>query len=340
MDNAAMHATSPGRRPFRVLTRRNFLSASVGTSIAAFCGACSPDQGSPSNALSQHFWGCFLPGSILAGAGSAAAINQLAQLAGTDPDVVHVYASIVDQLSVAALDVVRQAAATPLVTLEPWDPSDGQEQSGFSLSSITGGQHDAALHRWAGQLGAWQHPVLLRFAQEMNGSWYPWSIGVNGNSAADYRTAWQRMYAIISEAAPNVSFVWAPNAITEGTTDFTSCYPGDQFVDYLGLDGYNWGTIPGHQWQSAHKLFSHSIATLDRLAPDLPVVVTEVGCAEGNQPELKAEWIRDFFSVIGENKRVSGFVWFQMDKERDWRFNSSHASTAAFRESLEQWTRK
>ncbi|MDH3026955.1 glycosyl hydrolase [Gordonia alkanivorans] len=289
--------------------------------------------------LSQRFWGCFLPGSILAGTGSAAAIGQLAQLAGTKPDVVHVYASIGDQLSVAALDTVRQAAATPLVTLEPWNPH-GHDQSGFALSNVTAGQHDAALHRWAGQLAAWKRPVLLRFAQEMNGSWYPWSVAVNGNSAADYRTAWQRMYAIISNAAPNVSFVWAPNAITEGTTDFTNCFPGHEFVDYLGLDGYNWGTIPGHQWQSADKLFSHSIATLGRLAPDLPILVTEVGCAEGNQPGHKAQWIQDFFKVIRANDRVSGFVWFQMDKERDWRFNSSPSSTTAFREGLAQWERR
>ncbi|WP_262339047.1 glycoside hydrolase family 26 protein [Gordonia sp. CNJ-863] len=325
--------------PSRFLTRRSFLSASVGTATATIFGACSPGQGSPSNALSQRFWGCFLPGSIEAGAGSATAIDQLARLAGTSPNVVHVYASINDQLSVETLDVVRRAGATPLVTLEPWNPHDGHDQSEYALSSVTAGQHDAALHRWASQLASWTHPVLLRYAQEMNGSWYPWSVGVNGNSAAEFRTAWQRMYAIISNAAPNVSFVWAPNAITEGTTDFTNCFPGHEFVDYLGLDGYNWGSIPGHQWQSAHKLFSMNIATLDRLAPHLPIVVTEVGCAEGNRPEQKVEWIRDFFSVMEASQRVSGFVWFQMDKERDWRFNSSPATTAAFRDSLAQWTR-
>ncbi|MDH3017404.1 glycosyl hydrolase [Gordonia alkanivorans] len=244
-----------------------------------------------------------------------------------------------DQLPVASLDVIRGFAATPLVTLEPWDPRAGQNQSDFTLTRIVDGQHDAALYSWASQLAAWKHPILFRFAQEMNGSWYPWSIGTNGNSAAEYRTAWQRMHSIISNAAPNVSFVWAPNAITEGTTDFASSYPGDQFVDYIGLDGYNWGTIPGHQWQSADKLFSRSFATIDRLAPSRPILITEVGCAEGSRPELKANWIRDFFAVIEAHDRVSGFVWFQMDKERDWRFNSSPASTAAFRESLAQWTR-
>ncbi|WP_231380884.1 glycoside hydrolase family 26 protein [Gordonia alkanivorans] len=250
------------------------------------------------------------------------------------------YASINDQLPVAALDLVRGSAATPFLTLEPWNPHAEQNQSEFALGRIAAGQYDAALHRWASQLAAWKHPVLLRFAQEMNGSWYPWSIGVNGNTATEYRDVWERVHAIVSKKAANVSFVWAPNAITEGTTDFTNCYPGAEFVDYLGLDGYNWGAIPGHQWQSADKLFSQSIAALDRLAPDLPIQVTEVGCAEGDQPERKAEWIQDFFTVIEANDRVSGFVWFQMDKERDWRFNSSPESTAAFREGLSQWMRR
>ncbi|MDJ0455353.1 glycoside hydrolase family 26 protein [Gordonia amicalis] len=334
-----MHAARSAR-PSRSLTRRNFLTVSAGTAAAALLGACSSDQGSPSSVLPQSLWGCFLPVTGLGNPGSATAIDQLARLAGAKPDVVHLYASINDHLPCASLDVIRGTAVTPLITLEPWNPRGGQNQLEFALRSITSGQHDAALHRWASQLAEWKHPVLLRFAQEMNGSWYPWSIGINGNSAAEYRLAWERMHAIISDAATNVSFVWAPNAITEGTTAFTSCYPGDQFVDYLGLDGYNWGTSPGHQWQSANKLFSHSIATLGNLAPDLPILVTEVGCAEGDRPDLKANWIREFYSVIESNHRVSGFVWFQMDKERDWRFNSSPASTAAFRESLGQWTRQ
>ncbi|MDV7102416.1 glycosyl hydrolase [Gordonia amicalis] len=311
---------------------------SAGTAAAALFGACSADQRSPSSLLPQSLWGCFLPVTGLGNAGSTTAIDRLAKLAGGKPNVAHLYASMNDHLPTAALDVIRGSGVTPLITLEPWNPQAGHNQLEFALKSLSSGQHDAALHRWASQLAVWKHPVLLRFAQEMNGSWYPWSIGVNGNSAAEYRTAWQRMHAIISDAATNVSFVWAPNAITEGTTDFTSCYPGHQFVDYLGLDGYNWGSIPGHQWQSAHKLFSNSIATLDRLASGLPILITEVGCAEGNRPEQKAQWIRDFFSVIEASDRVSGFVWFQMDKERDWRFNSSRASTTAFREGLSRWT--
>ncbi len=145
------------------------------------------------------------------------------------------------------------------------------------------------------------------------------------------------MHSIVHQSAPNVRFVWAPNAITEGTRDFVDCYPGPNTVDYLGVDGYNWGTAPGHSWQSADKLFARSIETLERLDGRLPVLVTEVGCAEGDTPEDKARWIEDFFAVMENSQRVEGFLWFQMDKERDWRFNSTVASAEAFRGSLQRW---
>ncbi|ASR01950.1 Endoglucanase H precursor [Gordonia rubripertincta] len=249
----------------------------------------------------------------------------------------HLFAAIPDSLPVATLDLIRDSGATPLLTLEPWDPNQGRDQSLYSLETFDAGQHDSDLFRWGAQLGALPYPVLLRFAQEMNGTWYPWSIGTSQNTPQDYRAAWLRMHSIISEHAPNVHFVWAPNAITEGTRGFTDCYPGDDVVDYLGLDGYNWGQSPGHQWQSAHKLFSTSLEELSKLSSNRPTLITEVGCADGNTPDLKAEWISDFFRVIGSAPNVLGFVWFQMDKERDWRFNSSLASTESFRNGLELW---
>ncbi|MCZ4581836.1 glycosyl hydrolase [Gordonia amicalis] len=225
----------------------------------------------------------------------------------------------------------------PILTIEPWRPTEGNNQPRYSLRSIATGHHDSDLARWATQLAKWPHPILVRFAQEMNGTWYPWSVGVGGNSAADYREAWSRMHTFISSQAPQARFIWAPNAITEGTSGFAECYPGDGVVDYLGLDGYNWGDIPGHQWQSAIRLFSQSLTELTRLSPNKPIIITEVGCADGATPGPKAEWIKDFFSVIASSPRVSSVVWFQMDKERDWRFNSTPASAAAFRDGLSKW---
>ncbi len=286
--------------------------------------------------LPDRTWGAFLSDPASA---SRATFDRFVALAGAEPRLLHRYAAIGDTHPGPHLDTIRRLGATPLLTVEPWNPRAGLNQQGSSLASIGAGQHDPALQRWASELGSWSHPILLRFAQEMNGSWYPWAVGVGGNTASDYRAAWVRMHRIISAQAPNVEFVWAPNVLTKGTRNFADCYPGDRFVDYLGLDGYNWGDSPGHRWQSAGELFAGSVSALRRLSPALPIVITEVGCAEGPSPEAKAQWIDEFFTDIMGNTDVTGFLWFQTDKERDWRINSSPASTQAFRDGLSKWIR-
>ncbi|WP_280985333.1 glycoside hydrolase family 26 protein [Gordonia namibiensis] len=280
-------------------------------------------------------WGAFLPG--IASGSAQTSLGRLEELANFRPNILTLYASTKDSLSTSGISGVHGAQAVPLITLEPWRPAEGNVQREFTLSSIGSGQHDADLERWALQLAAWERPALLRFAQEMNGTWYPWSIGVGGNTPQQYRDAWSRMHAIIADKAPNVRFVWAPNTITEGTRDFVDCYPGDDVVDYLGLDGYNWGQSPGHQWQSVDKLFLKSLDVLGQVSTRRPILITEVGCADGATPDLKAKWITDFFDLIEDRANVAGFLWFQMDKERDWRFNSTPASTRSFRAGLARW---
>ncbi|GAC52373.1 glycoside hydrolase family 26 protein [Gordonia amicalis] len=320
------------------LPRRTLFGAVLGAAVTLVT-ACSADDektqmGSP---VRKRSWGAFMPTVAGTSRTTVASIDRIATLAGTKPDFMHLFAAIGDSVPVATLDLVRSGGATPVLTLEPWRPDDGSDQPEYSLASIAAGRHDPDLFRWATQLASWPYPLLLRFAQEMNGNWYPWSVGVNQNTAEQYRAAWTRMHSIVSEQAPHVRFVWAPNAITEGTRDFEDCYPPDDKVDYLGLDGYNWGQTPGHQWQSADKLFSDSLKALSRISPGRPILVTEVGSADGATPNLKAQWIADFFRVIENHPNVLGFLWFQMDKERDWRFNSTPASTKSFRDELAQW---
>lgn len=317
------------------ITRRSLLVASL-AAAGALLPACAPGSLRAPFSLPARTWGAFLSAPA---SESRVTFDRFAALAGAQPDLLHLYASTRDSHPQVHLDTIHQLGATPVLTLEPWNPRVGPYQPDFSLSSINAGQHDSDLDRWAADLGSWGHPLLLRFAQEMNGTWYPWSVGLYGNTAAEYRAAWVRMHRIVSAQAPNVEFVWAPNVLTEGTRDFADCYPGDRFVDYLGLDGYNWGDTPGHQWQSPEKLFSASVAALRRLSATLPIVLTEVGCADGAPPGDKAQWIRDFFELIVRDPDVTGFMWFQTDKERDWRFNSTPASTLAFRDGLAEWVR-
>ncbi|MGV9712273.1 glycoside hydrolase family 26 protein [Gordonia sp. NPDC003424] len=266
---------------------------------------------------------------------STSPLDRLSALAGTKPKYVHRFVAIGDALPIDQLDTIVDFGATPLLTLEPWRADGGIDQPAYALARIAAGDFDTELRRWGAVLATWGKPLLLRFAQEMNGTWYPWAVCANGNTAADYRAAWQRMRSVIAAAgADKVSYVWAPNVLTLGTTDFTSSYPGADQVDYVAVDGYNWGDVPGHRWQPAPDLFRPSLDALRQLNGQHPLLVTEVGCADGATPDMKANWIRDFFAIVESEPRLAGFLWFQMDKERDWRFNTTAESTDAFRSGV------
>ncbi|MGV9669327.1 glycoside hydrolase family 26 protein [Gordonia sp. NPDC003504] len=322
----------PGLRR-RDLLRAGLLGA-TGLAVAA-CSSTTPAETSSSAAPPPRRWGAFIPSVMPVAGTTRTPLQQLTNLAGAPPSYVHCFAAIGDEVPLRTLSAITEFGATPLLTLEPWRPDGGITQPAYALSQVAAGRYDTEFARWGRTLASWGKPVLLRFAQEMNGTWYPWAVGVNGNTAADYRAAWTRMHTVISAQRPGtLEFVWAPNTLTLGTSPFDDAYPGPNLVDRLGLDGYNWGDVPGHHWQSAPDLFTSGLAALARLDSRHPILITEVAAAEGEGPDAKANWIRDFFGVVENHSRVQGFVWFQMDKERDWRFNSTPASLAAFRQGL------
>lgn len=179
---------------------------------------------------------------------------------------------------------------------------------------------------------------MLRFAHEMNSDHYPWSVGVNGNSAQDYRAAWTHVRERFSRArASNVSFMWCPDAPggEGGSNDLAGAYPGAESVDLLCLDGYNWGDGSGHTWRNPEQIFTDGLNQLRALEGNRPIVIAETASVEGPQSGTdKAAWINKLFEFLSREDRVAAVVWFQMDKERDWRLNSSGQSQEAFKRAL------
>ena len=116
--------------------------------------------------------------------------------------------------------------------------------------------------------------------------------------------------------------------------DIVPYYPGDKYVDVVGLDGYNFGDTHSrnHKWKSFQDVFQASLDGLKLHFPSKPLWITEIGCAEGPG---KAEWIQDFFSHFNADKDIRVFVWFNEDKqyagEPNWRFDSDKDSAERFR---------
>ena len=230
-----------------------------------------------------------------------------------------------DPFPYVTVGTAHEAGGVPFITWEPWRRN---------LRGIARGDNDGYLHDAARQARDFGKPILLRFAHEMNGNWYPWGLGVNGNTASDYIAAWRHVVGIFrSEGAGNVKHVWSPNV-----GSFGSLWPGDEWVDYLGLDGYNFGAMY-NDWRSFEQIFDGSYHSIVRLSKK-PLLITEFSSNERGGD--KAAWVRHTFSadVARRYPRIRAYVWFdenkEADGEADWRVNSSGASLDAFRSVLRQ----
>ncbi|MEW1807352.1 glycosyl hydrolase [Pseudarthrobacter sp. NPDC080039] len=260
-------------------------------------------------------------------------LDEVATLAGESPSIVMSYKDFLQSPPITEMDAVRSRGATPLVTWEPWAWGGGVDQPAYALARITAGDFDAYITQWGQSFAAWGQPVMLRFAHEMNGNWYPWAEGVNGNQPGDYVAAWRHVHDVVAATgATNVQWVWSPNVPYWGSTDLAGLFPGAGYVDIVALDGYNWGTSQTwSSWVSPVDLFAPGISQLRSLAPGKPVLIAETASSELGGS--KATWNTDLVSYLAAQSDVMGFVWFDMQKETDWRINSSDSS-AAFKSAL------
>lgn len=306
----------------------------VAAMVPASIAGCSTRPSTDSTNATAHWidWGVFLPDDDA----ESSNLWTVQQMAGSRPRYVMRFAALDDRTPIPELNVIAAAGARPILTLEPWQPDAGVEQPDYALSRIAAGDLDDRLDTWARNLAAWGQPLLLRFGHEMNSNHYPWSVGVNGNSAAGFVAAWKHVRSRFSQAgARNVSFMWCPDSPYEGSADVAAAYPGTDAVDVLCLDGYNWGDGEGHTWKNPEDIFGQGLVQLRALDGQHPIVIAETASVEGPRSgQDKAEWIRRLFDFLARQSQVSAVVWFQMDKERDWRFNSSGQAQAAFRQAI------
>lgn len=264
-------------------------------------------------------------------------IDAYAKVTGAMPHIVMWYQAWESQFGAfnpQAADVVRSHGAMPVISWEPWTGRTNDPD--WALSTIVGGKHDRYIHEWTRAVAAWGHPIYVRPMYEMNGYWTAWGAGVNGNTTDEYVRAWRHIVDIArAEGAANIRWVWAPNIDADNPkmASLASVYPGDDDVDWVGLDGFNWGTSRlTTSWRDVSTTFRHSIDEVRALTAK-PLMIAEIGSSELGGD--KAAWITDGFAqIMTDLPEVEAVTWFNGIDPRwdvDWRVQSSASSTAAFR---------
>ena len=137
----------------------------------------------------------------------------------------------------------------------------------FDLKAV---KDDAYLHAFAKEAKASGVPVFLRFGGEMNGNWVPW-----GMQPELYIEKFRLVHDILAKEAPNVAMVWAPNFFP--WDNMTRYYPGDEYVDWVGVSCY--ATLTYTQETKASKLLTNPIDLLSHIVAEYgdrkPIMIVE-----------------------------------------------------------------
>ena len=236
----------------------------------------------------------------------------------------------------SAASWIRAEGAVPMIFWEPYTNVHSCEYARFS--QVKNGLHDGYIRDWARDAAAYGGKVLLRYAHEINGKFFPWGLRnqLCDNTASDFRAAWKRVYNIFkSEGATNVKFLWTVSNRTckpRGCNPFKAAYPGNAFVHYVGFSAFNWGRHSGHRWQSRPSLVGQVMGYFKQFTTK-PVIVAEVATNEdgGNKPA----WIRDGYDQVYRRwPKIKAIVYLNVDLRYlghpDWSLGTPSGAYAAY----------
>lgn len=150
------------------------------------------------------------------------------------------YSGFGEGFQVNVANVALSHGAVVFAEIEPWNSGIAGFTPGLAgMQAIANGTYDSYLISYANSIKAWGHPVMLTFAHEMNGTWYPW--GSQAVTPAQWVTTWQHVVTTMNAiAGSQITWVWAPN-IQSGATAVTPYWPGQQYVGLAAFDGYLFG---------------------------------------------------------------------------------------------------
>jgi beta-mannanase len=216
---------------------------------------------------------------------------------------------------------------TPEITWMPYS-MNGQV---VTYDAINSGAYDSFIKTSAAELRLYGQTVLLRPFHEFNGNWYPWGLVNQGASSATdaaFIQAWQRIHNIFTqEGATNVKFVWCfsssgiPNAATNPWNNPAAAYPGDAYVDWIGFDAYNRGSMTdGQPWTSFDATIGSAYNLAVSISSTKPIMLSEMASNEyGDGGAMKSQWITQMLSELSRPQSMNpypnlrAFVWFEAD---------------------------
>lgn len=274
-------------------------------------------------------------------------LSELQNKIGKKAAIAHFYtgwSNLTNSALISQLNVVKANGWRPMISTNPYF-FDRCVSNGKNIYKATmDGDCDGFLADTAKNLKSYGSPVFLRFAWEMNIDSMEWSIQKTGSTPAEYVQAWRRFHDIaVREGATNILWVFSPNIITPTSISYSSLYPGSGYVDWTGLDGYNWGTTQSwSKWESFSTVFRNSYNSLLSVAPGKPMMIAEVNTTDVGGD--KSAWYTDALSVQIPNNfpQIKAIVFYNENRSAkegvNWLIDISPQSLEAFSKFIQNPT--
>jgi hypothetical protein len=233
-------------------------------------------------------------------------------------------------------DLSRERGAIPMVDMDA---------DGITLSTLNSGAKDASMAAWAKEVAEYQKPFFFRWQWEMNLPTSPLGAEAKANPEL-FKSVWRRFHNIAVKAgATNITWVWCPNVSFPGSTSLTSLYPGNAYVDWTCMDGYNHGkkTPDWDVWASFASVFSGTYGELTSSTfegREKPIMIGETGSTEVGGS--KTNWVADALGTTLPRAfpKIRAVVWFNwniVDPDGfrwDWPIESSIGATRSLANAL------
>jgi hypothetical protein len=241
-------------------------------------------------------------------------VQQFAGWVGKKPNLIGEYVGWNTSLDTQG---VKNAWAYGALYFQVWEPFN------ITMKQIAAGDSDAYVTRFATQVRTLNLPIALSFGHEMNGDWYPW--GTQTTSPADFVAAWRHIHDLFVKAgATNVIWIWDPNDMYPvPNVPLKPLYPGDAYIDWIGVTGYFTPTGP----RTYSTLFLPTLEDI-RTFSQKPFIIAETSVLVGANQVTS---VNELTTAVKTHEDIIGFVWYDYDRQGDWRLETRPTVEAAFK---------
>ncbi|MEW6365856.1 MAG: glycosyl hydrolase [Acidobacteriota bacterium] len=225
---------------------------------------------------------------------------------------------------------IRDAGSVPFIRLMLRDsPEQNRPNRIFTLERILQGKFDKNLRAWGRAARDFGTPLLVEYGTEVNGEWFPWNGKWNGGGKTGaygdpkypdgperFRDAYRHIIDVVRrQGATNITWVFHVNGDDWPQTRwnrFENYYPGDSYVDWLGVSAYGAQT-PTDDWCDAFAaMLDAAYPRLAALSATKPIAVLEFGVTARNPICGQAAWAEAALTnLVGLRwPRVIAFSWW------------------------------